>query len=124
VAATFSVLPVSVLPRRGWSLDLLVAVARRRTRESSGQVLDWLAGHGVLIEDRQLRRLQHVVRVVLDRLRTQPVGESLLPAVGPGLPSSQLVEWLGGAEIRGPPWWWVMSFHRLWGQLLWDVRLS
>ena len=109
---TFSVLPAEVIPRRRWSVSLVLHVALWYS-DSLRTALDRLSAGGHVVEAKQVYRLLKFLGLVLDRLREHPlkgidvrpggnlqkqIGElcsafGMWKAVGPGPPGSLIVAW-------------------------------
>jgi hypothetical protein len=132
---TFSVLPAVLVPRRRFSLGLLIRIVLLIGAGTGRltQVLDELAagdrgGHDALmLEELGLSRSLRLFSAVYARLQSFPLEGVRIEA---GLQSvrAQAVEVaqrLGPVEPRGSPSRAVLSFHhRYFPHLLFDVRLS
>lgn len=130
---TFSVLPAEAVPRRRFSLGLMVWIVRLLTTggKTLRRTLDELAALGresrpeLLVEEAALCRILRLFGGVYARLRSFPApGLEARPEVEGLRPQAwEVVRLLEKAGPRGSPGVkLVLSFHRRWPpRLLWDL---
>lgn len=121
-AATFSVLPTKVLPRRRWSLRMYLQVMRW-ARESSRNALEQLTDLAIVVDDWAVHRVKALAKAVCERLQSHSVEgyEVEIESKQDDHISKALDVFQRGT---GPPSSLVLAWQRRWGQLLLDIKLS
>ena len=119
-AKTFSVIPAEVIPRRRYSLGLLLVVAFWCS-DSLSIALDKLSEQGLVVERRQLVRLLKILGIACERLTQHPVAGVKVDVVGS---YRQQVVSIVNALGRDPPVEVVMAWQESWQRMLFDIKLS
>ena len=117
---TFSVLSAEVIPRRRFSLGLLLIVAFWCS-DSLSIALDKLSEQGLVVEARQLVRLLKILGIACERLTQHPVAGVEIDVVGD---CRQQVVSMVKAIGRDPPVEVVMAWQKHWQRMLFDIKLS
>lgn len=123
---SFSVVPAEVIPRRKWSMRLILHVAFWYS-DSLRTALDRLSAGGHVVEAKQVYRLLKFLGLVLDRLGEHPLsgldvrpGGSLQKQIGELCSAFQMWKAVG----PGPPGSLVVAWQQQYGSPLLRIRMS